>query len=249
MGNTAWPSAGPKPRAEEDMLQAQLSLSQALSMRRGEIGIVHLDLHGDARGLIVGWCTEMYAVAEPGQACSEFLESVNGGTGPCPSLQHLCERRPRFEVNGVLHTYASQHLQEVALSPARVVLFRRTLPRTHITELTIRGMVGEWRDLTVVSSGLMQQNLLSSLMYAGGAKAVIAPALRLEYVRASDQDLGEFFTTFYSVVYSGKVTIEEALEIACTKHTRCAYFRVHMLLYGTTPPSPFVVDVSAGAFK
>jgi hypothetical protein len=52
-------------------------------------------------GLVLGWKSDMFAVAEPSETADHFLASHGGYS----SLHELCEANDRFEVDSIMHEY------------------------------------------------------------------------------------------------------------------------------------------------
>eukprot|EP00250_Pteridium_aquilinum_P010694 c19570_g1_i2 orf=492-3833(-) len=171
------------------------SLNEKLQ-RSPQVGIIHLALQSDSVGLILGWQSEVFAVAEPGASADAFLQSVmtymrlySGRRHKKQQLVHskittvasLVSECPKFFIGRALYRFIGRQTQVLTDDQeVGAYLFQRTLPSTHLTAEDVRWMVGAWRDRILICTGKYgpPAQLVKAFLDVG-AKAVITSSLEL----------------------------------------------------------------------
>jgi hypothetical protein len=73
------------------------------------VGVVHLALSGDERGLALEWQSDVFAVAEPGEEARVFLARLGGRR--FASVAELCSHHQQFDVGTSVYTLMGRHTQ------------------------------------------------------------------------------------------------------------------------------------------
>ncbi|KAI5081182.1 hypothetical protein GOP47_0004365 [Adiantum capillus-veneris] len=170
--------------------------------RSPQVGIVHLALQSDSAGLILGWQSEVFAVAEPGVSADAFLQNVIGfmrlfsGSRPKKQLitpkittvANLVAEFPKFFIGRTLYRFIGRQTQVLAdEQEVGAYLFQRTFPSTHLNADDVRWMAGAWRDRILICTAKYgpPANLIKAFLDVG-AKAVITSSLELPASQLSD---------------------------------------------------------------
>lgn len=99
----------PPSESEEALGFPAQALYERLQTARS-VGVVHLALSGDQRGLVLDWESDVFAVAEPGEEARAFLEKVSG-SARYGSVAELCARHRQFDVGAAVFTLIGRHTQ------------------------------------------------------------------------------------------------------------------------------------------
>ncbi|MCO5598027.1 hypothetical protein L7F22_052116 [Adiantum nelumboides] len=170
--------------------------------RSPQVGIVHLALQSDSAGLILGWQSEAFAVAEPGVSADAFLQNViaymrlfSGSkhkkqlvARKITTVANLVAEFPKFFIGRTLYRFIGRQTQILAdEQEVGAFLFQRTFPSTHLNADDVRWMAGAWLDRILICTGKYAPpaNLIKAFLDVG-AKAVIASSLELPASQLSD---------------------------------------------------------------
>lgn len=96
------------PAPEEALSFPARALYQRLQNGQS-VGVVHLALIGDERGLALEWQSDVFAVAEPGEEARAFLEKLGGRR--FASVAELCSHHQQFDVGTSVYTLVGRHTQ------------------------------------------------------------------------------------------------------------------------------------------
>lgn len=209
---------------------APTALMERLRALAPRVGVVHLSAHGGDGGLVLGWRSDVRAVAEPGADAVSFLAGVDGPPHGHGSVEALCQHRPRVQVGGVLHSRIASHAQATASGGnIRTVVFERTLPKAWLSPDMAREAVGLWSGLVVVVAYRAPPQLVAAIL-DGGAKAVVAPACGepdAGPATAPEVSARAFHDTFYGSLCVGGADARDALAAAVSAAPEYACFRCY----------------------
>ena len=210
------------------------ALHKAATRFSNHMGVIHFECRMNAAGAVLGWRTDVAAVAEPSPQASAFVSAARrrADEPPFVSLHDLCARYAKIEVDGVLHAVLGKHVQ-AGDGPGGEIgayLFRRWLPAERLDADAGAGMLGVWRDKIVVSRGALPEEMVVMLLDAE-AKVVVAPDVEEARAAAAAEKPGDavdFFNAFYHALYVVGADAVAALGAAVLVQPRCGHFRCHM---------------------
>jgi hypothetical protein len=214
------------------------ALHKAAARFSNQMGVIHFECLADAEGAVLGWRTDVSAVAEPSPQASAFVAGARRRADEPPVASHheRCARHAKIEVDGVLHAVLGKHVQ-AGDGPGGEIgayLFRRWSPAERLDVDAGAGMLGVWRDKIVVSRAALPEEMVVMLLDAE-AKVVVAPDVEEARAAAAAEkpgDAADFFNAFYHALYVVGADAVAALGAAVLVQPRCGHFRCHMRING-----------------